>query len=244
MGLLATLTRSTGLMLLFPLALLWWEQRRGCAIRLPGGPGRLMCAAPRRSGRWRVGRSQRPSWASSAWLLLVPSGLGLYMAYLWTQFRNPFEFDLVQGNWGRRLELPFTTLWHGAVDFVVAIYSFAAHGLANVLVHTPSGGLNSDSVANFLEFLALIAAVLALVACWRRLPSAYTVYAVAALLFPLLYPTAARPLSSLPRFLVVIFPLFMGTSGVLATHRVWRWVLVALMVPFLLLATVCFANFT
>ena len=243
-GLLATLARSTGLVLVLPLAMIWWEQRRGFAIRLPGGRSRDTDGEPPASGRERAQRPRRPSPASPAWLLMVPAGLGLYMAFLWTQFRNPWMFDVVQGNWGRRLGVPFATIWRGGGAFVAALSAFVTHGFANVLVHTPSGGLNSDSVANLLEFLALVVAVLALVACWRRLPAAYTVYAAAALLFPLLYPAAARPLSSLPRFVVVIFPLFMGTSALLAGHRVWRWVLVAVMLPFLLLATVCFANFT
>ena len=82
-----------------------------------------------------------------------------------------------------------------------------------------------------------------LVACWRKLPAAYTLYALAALLFPLLYSTTARPLYSLPRFIVVVFPLFIGAAGVLAPHRVWRWVVVAAMGVLLLASTVLFASF-
>jgi hypothetical protein len=40
------------------------------------------------------------------------------------------------------------------------------------------------------------------------------VYAAACLLFPLLTPAATRPLSSLPRFVLVVFPLFMGAAAV------------------------------
>ncbi len=36
----------------------------------------------------------------------------------------------------------------------------------------------------------------------------------------------------------------MGAAAVLAPHRVWRWVVVGLMLPLLTLATVLFANFT
>lgn len=250
-GMLATLTRSTGLLLLVPLAVLWWEQRRGLPVRLPGGPARAsgpgpapLAAAGDAPGAGTALPARRPSAASAAWLLLVPAGLGLYMAYLELQFRDPLIFSLVQGNWGRRFGVPLATVWSGATDFAAALWSFVAHGLGNVLVHTSSGGLNSDSVANVLEFLALVAAVLALVACWRRLPAAYTLFALAALLFPLLYPATERPLSSLPRFVVVIFPLFMGAAAVLSSHKVWRWVLVGLMLPLLILATVLFANFT
>jgi hypothetical protein len=234
-GLLAALTRSTGLLLVIPLALIWWEQRRGCALRLPGGP-----AASQPS---RAVSAWRPSRASFAWLLLVPAGLGLYMAYLWLQYGDPLAFSSAQRNWGRSVGEPFATAWHGALAFGAALRWFAIHGLSSMLVHTPSGGFNVVSVANLAEFLALVFAVLALVACWRRLPAVYTIYAAAALLFPLLYPSTGRPLSSLPRFVVVIFPLFMGVAAVLATRRIWRWVLLAVMLSILVPATVLFASF-
>jgi hypothetical protein len=86
-------------------------------------------------------------------------------------------------------------------------------------------------------------AVAMLVACWRRLPAAYTLYAVAALLVPLLYSTEARPLYSVPRFVVVIFPLFMATAAALLPRPVRRWLLVALMLAMLVGSTVLFASF-
>ena len=86
-------------------------------------------------------------------------------------------------------------------------------------------------------------AVVLLVVCWRKLKAAYTLYALAALLFPLLYSTAARPLYSLPRFVLVIFPLFVALAVVLAPTRVWRWVVAALLLALLVGSTVLFASF-
>jgi len=120
----------------------------------------------------------------------------------------------------------------------------AAHGVGPILgMRLPSGGLDSDVIANLLEFSSFAAAVAMLVACWRKLPAAYTLYALAALLFPLLYSTTARPLYSLPRFIIVVFPLFIGAAVVLAPHRVWRWVVVAAMGALLVASTVLFASF-
>jgi hypothetical protein len=54
--------------------------------------------------------------------------------------------------------------------------------------------------------------VFALVACagaLRRLPFAYGAYAAAALAMTLSYPLDAQPLMSLPRYIVVLFPLQM-----------------------------------
>jgi hypothetical protein len=42
----------------------------------------------------------------------------------------------------------------------------------------------------------------------RRLPFAYGLYVVTALMLPLSYPVAAQPLMSLPRFVAVLFPIF------------------------------------
>ena len=44
---------------------------------------------------------------------------------------------------------------------------------------------------------------------FRRLPLAYGAYVLAALALPLSFPVGPQPLMSLPRFLAVLFPLFM-----------------------------------
>jgi hypothetical protein len=233
-GLLAVLTRSSGVVLVLPLAVIWWEQRRGVALRLPGGPA----AGPAAPGR-------RPPASSFAWLLLVPAGLALYMGYLWWAFGDPLLFSSVQAYWGRELTLPTSAIWRGAVAAVDGVRWLTVHGVGPILgMRLPSGGLDSTVIANLLEFTSFAAAVALLVACWRRLPAAYTLYALAALLFPLLYSTAARPLYTMPRFMVVIFPLFIGAAAVLAPHRVWRWVVVGFLGVLLVASTVLFASFT
>jgi hypothetical protein len=57
-----------------------------------------------------------------------------------------------------------------------------------------------------------------------------------------LYPSMGRALSSLPRFVLVDFPLFMGLAVILCQHRVLRWLVVAgLLVP-LAVSTVYFTS--
>jgi hypothetical protein len=236
-GFLAVMTRSTGLVILVPLAILWWEQRRGAAVRLPGGPRRFVPAEP-------PAGAARPGSASWLWLLLVPAGLAVYMTFLWLVFRNAWLFGSVQVAWGRQLTLPTTAVWRGAMETVRGLWWLATNGASAILgTHTASGGLQSDVIANALEFTGFAVAVAMLVACWRRLPAAYTLYAVAALLVPLLYSTEARPLYSVPRFVVVIFPLFMATAAALLPRPVRRWLLVALMLAMLVGSTVLFASF-
>jgi hypothetical protein len=58
-----------------------------------------------------------------------------------------------------------------------------------------------------------------LVGAFRRLPVAYGGYALAALAIPLSYPVAPQPLTSLPRFESVLFPLFMWGAAWLHERR-------------------------
>ena len=56
----------------------------------------------------------------------------------------------------------------------------------------------------FLAFAAVASA-----GVWRRLPLPYGAYVVTALALPLSFPVGPQPLMSLPRFLAVLFPIFM-----------------------------------
>jgi hypothetical protein len=53
----------------------------------------------------------------------------------------------------------------------------------------------------------------------RTLPFAYGAYLITALALPLSYPVTTQPLMSLPRFLVVLFPLPMWLAAWLSAHR-------------------------
>ena len=232
-GLLATLTRSSGLALLLPLAVMWWEQRHALALHLPGGPVRVKVQA------------RRPAFGTLAYLLLIPSGLALYMAYLWRVFGDPWRFGVVQGNWGRGLAAPWSAAWNGAVEGVRGIGWLIVHGPGEIVgARNISGGIPIQTLANVFEFAGLLVALVLVVACWRKLPAAYTVYAVAALLFPLFYPAEGRPLSSLPRFILVDFPLFIGLAAVLVQHRRLRWGVAVVMLALLIVATIYFASWS
>ncbi|WP_187369213.1 mannosyltransferase family protein [Baekduia soli] len=184
LGALAAATRSAGLLLLVPLALLWldgWRAR---------GPGRA-----------RV--------ADLAWLGVVPLGLLAYCGFLALGghgFTAPFS---AQDTWHRSLAGP----WAGVRDGAVAAWDGArqvVHGAAPPVYFRPAGG---DPVEvgrhNLMLFGFLVAAVPALAGALRRLPLAHGAYAATALLLPLSYPVGPQPLMSLPRFEAVLYPLFL-----------------------------------
>ena len=72
---------------------------------------------------------------------------------------------------------------------------------------------------NLMLFGFLVFAVVACVGVWRRLPPAYGAYVAVALLLPLSFPVGPQPLMSLPRFLAVLFPIFMWLAVVCEERR-------------------------
>jgi hypothetical protein len=62
---------------------------------------------------------------------------------------------------------------------------------------------------NLMLLVSLVFGVAACVGVFRRLPPAYGVWVAIGLLLPLSEPVRPEPLMSLPRFLAVLFPIFM-----------------------------------
>ena len=111
---------------------------------------------------------------------------------------------------------PFAGLWDGAVAAVDGVRQLL-HGPAPPVYFAPAGG-DPLRVArlNLMLFAFALLAIPALVGALRRLRPAYGAYALAALALPLSYPVAPQPLMSLPRFELVLFPLFMWAGWWLA----------------------------
>jgi len=74
--------------------------------------------------------------------------------------------------------------------------------------------------AKLALFGALVLAAVGLVGILRRLPLAYGAYFFVALIPPLSSPWPEHPLMSFPRFLAVLFPLFMWLA-VVSEKRGW-----------------------
>ena len=183
MGLLASLTRSTGVVLAAPLAILYLQSV---------------------DWQWRRFR------AAALSVLLVPCGLAGYMAYLWRTHGDPMLFAHLEHRWHRYFAEPQVTLWQGARYG----YLGAAHLVASGRLRHPGVLLWRSSVdtVNASNLVALVIVVVVIVLGWRRLGVSYNAYAVLALLFTLLNPERGEPLVSLPRYAVVIFPLFMALA--------------------------------
>lgn len=242
---LAAATRSTGVLLVVPLAILYlygpradrepdrlrMDSLRGMLPRrrlrtdsLPGVLPRLRARTDSLRGllpRYRLRRD-------AGWIALAPLGLGLYMAYLWGAGGDPFSPFHAQAVWGRSFGGPLGGAWDGtkaAFDGARELLWPHSHALgAGLGGASPTVAAGHDVVLfGFLAFGAV-----ATVGVLRLLPAAYGAYVLAALALPLSYPVASQPLMSLPRFLLVLFPLNIWLAVRLgARPRVARVALVA-----------------
>ncbi len=176
-----------------------------------------------------------------AWLALVPLGLVAFLAGLAAGGRDAFEPFGVQEVWFRHFAGPFGGVWDGAV----AAWDGARQVVSGSTTHVYFTKAAGDAMAIARQNLALFAwlplTAVALVGALRRLPLAYAAYVVAALALPLSYPVGPQPLMSLPRFLLVLFPLWMWFGDWLARHPRERWPVLALSAASL---AACSAQFT
>ncbi|MBB4661104.1 mannosyltransferase family protein [Conexibacter arvalis] len=193
-GGLAALTRNSGAVLLLPLLLIYLYGPRGAD-------------PPQASPRpwWRPRHAIGPD---LLWLLLIPCALAGYLAYIGVVLGDPFAPFRAQELWGRHL-VPLGGIWEGARAAWLGLRQLV-HGSMTPNYFSEAGGdpfVNAGQ--NLMLFGFLVFALVAAVGALRRLPLAYGAYALVALALTLSYPVDAQPLMSLPRFVLVLFPLQM-----------------------------------
>jgi hypothetical protein len=184
----AAATRSAGVLLLVPLALLWWQQRER-------RPGQL------------------------AWLALGPLAVVLYVAYLGLAEGNALGFLHVQDAWYRDFAGPLGGVWDGIVAGVDGARQLLSGSRQPVYFKQAGGDPFRVATVNLMLLVTLAFALVSAVGVWRRLPRAYGAWVTVALLLPLSFPVGPQPLMSLPRFLAVLFPVFMWLAIVCDERR-------------------------
>mgnify|MGYP002622354613 CR=1 FL=1 len=189
LGMLAAATRSTGVLVLVALV----------AIAFAGG--------------------RRPRARDLAWLALVPAGLAAFpagLALAGMDWRAPFD---AQGVWYREWAGPLGGVWDGAVAAWAGARQLVAGAGGRIYFPQAAGDPLAIARINVVLFLWLVPVAVALPGVLRRLPLAYGAYVAASLAVPLSYPAVPQPLMSLPRFVLVCFPLWMWLGWLLARHR-------------------------
>jgi len=148
---------------------------------------------------WRA-RDRRGAFGG---LLLAVPVAAVYPLLLWQQVGDPWAFWNAQDQWHRHLSRagPFGGMWAAFVDWTPAHADFQ-HAIA----------VNAEGL------VALVVFTLLTIVAWRRFGTPYGLFAAVSLLIPLSYPSSRWPLLSLPRFGLVIFPLFLALAA-LTTGR-------------------------
>lgn len=224
---------SESLFLLLVLVSLWAARRRwwwaaglaGAAASATRNLGVLLVIplAVEAVHQWRERRNRRALLVGLLWSAVAAAGALAYLAY-WQASAGDFLAPIhQQENWQREGSFPLATLARGTVEAFRWVGQY------------PGG-------YHLLDWLIAVPAVLA--AAWvafrtRPVFGAYTVISVAA---PLSYVFVPRPFMSLPRFLLVVFPILWPWAVFGLRRRGIHEVVVAVSAGLLTLLTVLFVN--
>jgi hypothetical protein len=191
-GGLAVATRLMGLALLPALVYLLWPRRR------------------------------RDAWQLLP-LLLLPAAIGAYALYLDHELGDPWAFSNAQASteWDRFVPTlgPLSGLW-------MAIQA-GGHGGLEILRHLPrsrdvgaEGYSPVDRIAfwNAVHLVLLVPLAWLTWIAWRRIGVAFGLYALATLTVILTAPSRGFPLVSMPRFVLVDFPVLIAIATLIQSR--------------------------
>jgi hypothetical protein len=171
---------------------------------------------------WRS-RDRRRALAGLALALPIAA---IYPLVLWQQLGDPWAFWGAQDLWHRDLSPagPLGGIWD-------ALTNWTPHHV----------GPQHAIAVNVEGLVALILFVALTVVAWRRFGAPYGLFCVVSLAIPLSYPSSRWPLLSLPRFGLVIFPLFLALAALTAGRPRLHTAVVACSALFLGIAVVQWA---
>ncbi|MEK7102773.1 MAG: mannosyltransferase family protein [Patescibacteria group bacterium] len=132
---------------------------------------------------------------------LIPIGLVLFMLYLQGSFGDPYLFLKGQESWQRNHELSQAGITH-AFDTYIQGFKTAANPLDAAPLAT-----------RYIDLVFTILFVASVIIAWFVIPNPYALFATLLLIIPLL----SGRLESMPRYMLVAFPLFF-VYGKLSKH--------------------------
>jgi 4-amino-4-deoxy-L-arabinose transferase-like glycosyltransferase len=121
-------------------------------------------------------------------MALIPAGLLTYMLYLWITKGNPLIFSAEEG-----------LVWHHYTTFPWV-------GMLNAIQEIVKQG--PYYVGDTSDVLLTLVPIVALIVGWKQLPLHYSLFSLMMILFVLCEPRQEEPLLSVPRYLLVAFPIF------------------------------------
>ncbi len=160
-------------------------------------------------------------WKQIGLILIGVLGLAAYMLYLQVHFQDPLYFVHVQSEFGA-----------GRSESIV-VYPQVAFRALKILLTSP---FDLKYVTYVSEFLAGTVGLVGLVLAVCVVPASWSVFALLAFLFP----TLSGTFSSMPRYILISFPLFVLLAKVRERSQLLWVVLLALFCILLLVETVLF----
>jgi hypothetical protein len=124
----------------------------------------------------------------------------LYSAYWWGRAGDALRPLHAQDAWYRTLTIPIVTL-------------------GNALWLGVTGITDARGIYWTADLILVALLLVPLAWRWRIIPNSYLIYVVATIVLVLSYPLPERPLLSVPRFLIVLFPIFWSLASLIAERR-------------------------
>lgn len=231
-GLAAALTRSAGVMLLAPFAVLFiqqysWNPRRWFPNAIPAalpvlGPviyGWILVKHDMKSTDWITQQWQWNRFSAMPWRTFDCTLNGC-VAQVRSFSDQTYPFDVRPIDWGWIGDILRHPTWSHFTSF--AWRDRMARG-------------------DVLEFVVTIMAFALVIVGLRKLPLYYTAFTVPPLIVPLFSPSSVHPLMSMPRFVLPLFPLFVMIALLVPSRRV-GYVLAGVSSVILILLTMQFAQ--
>jgi hypothetical protein len=221
-GFAAALSRNGGIALLLPVAViyLYGPRAAGAALTRWGSE---------RAG-WRRLLPRHRLAPNVLWLALIPAGLGAYIAYLGVRYGDALAPFRVESVWYRHTTFPLSTVWDGARQAWDGLRQLFQGPVAPYRVPSYAQGVISAALQDIYLFAFLVLGVVGLICVIWRLGAAYGLYTLALLVLSLADPVSLQPLASLPRYELMIFPLFIWGAQWLTRHRMVGYAIPALAV--------------
>lgn len=214
LGALAAATRNSGVLLTVIVLLLMFYG--------PTADGERRRLRGDRSG-WRVLVPKYGPTARCLPVMLIPLGLLAYLLYLNARYglsSAPFNSEV---DWFHKQTWPFGGAWQGLVAGWDGLRQIL-HGPPPPVFFAPDHANALWGAAKNVELIGfLVLAAVGVVGVLRTQPFAYALYVLIGLALPLSDPVVPEPLQSLPRYELVLFPLFIWAAQLVVRRRWLPW---------------------
>lgn len=129
----------------------------------------------------------KTDWLNLLIICTIPLGLLSYMLFLYNAFGDPVAFSTTQSAWGREMLGPFVIIWRDLTALAGGNFF--------------TGDIWWHVILDLGAFFTVLGVAIAI---WRRLGTSYALYCIISIVIPSMSGT-----SSLSRYALVIFPVFM-----------------------------------